>query len=824
MALTFDANYYLSARPDVFNAFVKANGSTGLTWAQFAENHYNTFGRFEGSNPNSVFNTTEYLTANPDVAAAGVNPFQHFLTFGVNEGRSPNASFPTFASFDSATYLSSNPDLAAAGITTKAQAWAHFVVYGEFEGRPGAPVVDNGIAGSTFTLTTNVDSLVGTATNDVFNGVNGTTNTLTVADALDGKGGVDTLNVILDANGSVFPAATIKNIENIFVRDLADGTTVSAATIEGEQQLWNDRSTGAIAFTNVAAGTTVGVKGDGTTAVAATTFAMASGTDAVSIAFDGGIKGANGVSRLSSGEAAVTISSTGAANTVGAIDLDNAGSNIKAVTINATGALTASLVAADYAAAASVTVKGGALVDLSGAALAAAITKVDASAMTAGGVSVKVDQTNVVVDTQFIGGKGDDTLDVGTVVYDSTTLTAVGGDGKDTIKMSDQAALTSTTAKYISGFETLSLYDDNDGALDTFDVSLLSGVTSITLAADSAGDGYSLTNLSAAQAAAITISGTQAVGPTFGVKDATVVGNLDTLSIAINDGAAAKNTITLANVNAAGVETVNFANTDNLTLTSATGLAAVTKIGITGAGNTDITTGSLAVNVNTVVDASASTGTFTFVGTGATANGLAIKGSATADNTITGTAQNDVITGGTGIDIVKHTGGTDTANLVVDSKADIIEFVNLTGRLTVSNFDVATATTTEDLVNVSNNNVDGGEVVVTASAAQSALTADRTYVVEQKAGAAAAVTTGGTATITDFTNATQVAAYLAERFTVAGNNETALVFLNDGTSTFTYSVDASAGAADGVINAAEVSLVGVFNGAVLNNGDIYQTV
>lgn len=79
MALAFDANYYLSTRPDVFNAFVKTAGATGQTWAQFAEAHYNTFGRFEGSNPNATFNTNQYLAANPDVAAAGVNPFTHFL-------------------------------------------------------------------------------------------------------------------------------------------------------------------------------------------------------------------------------------------------------------------------------------------------------------------------------------------------------------------------------------------------------------------------------------------------------------------------------------------------------------------------------------------------------------------------------------------------------------------------------------------------------------------------------------------------------------------------------------------------------------------------
>jgi len=125
------------------------------------------------------------------------------------------------------------------------------------------------------------------------------------------------------------------------------------------------------------------------------------------------------------------------------------------------------------------------------------------------------------------------------------------------------------------------------------------------------------------------------------------------------------------------------------------------------------------------------------------------------------------------------------------------------------------------LVNVSNDNVDGGEVQITAAAGQGAITPDRTYVVEQAVGSAGALTSSGTATITDFTNLTQVAAYLTERFTTAANDK-AMIFLNNGTNTYAYYVDE--GVADAGIQASEVNLVGVFNGVVLNAGDIYQTV
>lgn len=33
------------------------------------------------------FNAQSYLAANPDVAAAGINPYQHYLNFGISEGR-----------------------------------------------------------------------------------------------------------------------------------------------------------------------------------------------------------------------------------------------------------------------------------------------------------------------------------------------------------------------------------------------------------------------------------------------------------------------------------------------------------------------------------------------------------------------------------------------------------------------------------------------------------------------------------------------------------------------------------------------------------------
>ena len=94
----FDAAYYLSHNPDVAAAGVDPYL------------HYLAFGWKEGRDPSALFDTRYYLTQNPDVSAAGANPLLHFEQFGWKEGRGPSLVF------DDAKYLAANPDIAAAGV------------------------------------------------------------------------------------------------------------------------------------------------------------------------------------------------------------------------------------------------------------------------------------------------------------------------------------------------------------------------------------------------------------------------------------------------------------------------------------------------------------------------------------------------------------------------------------------------------------------------------------------------------------------------------------------------------------------------------------
>jgi len=177
------------------------------------------------------------------------------------------------------------------------------------------------------------------------------------------------------------------------------------------------------------------------------------------------------------------------------------------------------------------------------------------------------------------------------------------------------------------------------------------------------GSTATISNISAAQASNVQIYATNS-NAIYAVKNASNVGQLDTLTLNVNDGITAVANITLANIQAAGVETINLVATENTTVTTlAAGATAMTTMNITGAGTVSVTSGALALNVNTVVNAAAATGAQTIDFTNATTNGASITGStANVINTLTGSAQADIITGGAGNDVLSGLAGADQIN------------------------------------------------------------------------------------------------------------------------------------------------------------------
>ena len=110
---SFDAEYYRQANPDVAAAPIQP-----LL-------HFLLFGAAEGRNINALFDASGYRQHYPDVAAAGVDPAFHFTVFGWREGRDPSPWFDTSA------YLGAYPDVAAAGIDPL----RHYLAFGVHEGR-----------------------------------------------------------------------------------------------------------------------------------------------------------------------------------------------------------------------------------------------------------------------------------------------------------------------------------------------------------------------------------------------------------------------------------------------------------------------------------------------------------------------------------------------------------------------------------------------------------------------------------------------------------------------------------------------------------------
>lgn len=722
MALSFDANYYLSARPDVFHAFVATAGATGKTWAEFAEEHYNTFGRFEGANPNAIFNTDEYLAANPDVAAAGVNPFTHYLHFGAAEGRAPSDSFPSFASFDSAAYLAANPDLGAADIDTAEEAYAHFVIFGQFEDRPGAPAVDNGLPGEEIKLTVGPDDRTGTKGNDTFNALpidaNGNAaSTLTAFDKLDGGAGVDTLNIYTTATeNAAFPAnASIKNIEIVNIHNsaaaaalgdaskyegvtalnqiganAANVTNLAATTTAGfngtaggalSVQAAAAAATATVALTNVAEAATLdvsaaaggvlnSVKVSGTrvettpgTPAAPLTLSVTAGKDVESLALDVAV---NSTLTLSN-EAGSTkaLSTVDASASTGSLAYVGAGTvaNIKTGSGNDAVTLATAMTATSKAASVS-TGAGNDVIDVNATAAAAGATVAVDAGEGNDTINLSID-ANANFDVK--AGAGDDTVVItGTV---KTTDKIDGGDGIDTVSLASKTAYVAddyiVVNKVLTNFETLKLTGVAIAGLDAS--KLAANYTTIDLSAGSSVVNVGTQALVANGDLTATASGTDVSGATkvyagsLNITEkatGTITANAATVDLTV-DASAAAVTATLE----------GFAQSANVNLLQAlnaagTGFVGAAEFKLTTAAGVqdDLTTLTLSGNGIATIDNAAGK-LITIDASGL--NSVTFDGKAAAGlNYTSSNAAAESIKLGAGIDLIKLTastvGATDT--------------------------------------------------------------------------------------------------------------------------------------------------------------------
>ena len=131
-----DVQWYYSLYPEV--------AAQGLD----PYNHYMTVGWQRGYNPNPWFDTNFYLTQNPDIAKAGINPLFHYENWGWKEGRDPSATFSVKG------YLAENKDVAAADMDPL----LHYIAAGIKEGRQGVAPSDPVLKAPTIDLVPHTDS------------------------------------------------------------------------------------------------------------------------------------------------------------------------------------------------------------------------------------------------------------------------------------------------------------------------------------------------------------------------------------------------------------------------------------------------------------------------------------------------------------------------------------------------------------------------------------------------------------------------------------------------------------------------------------------
>lgn len=631
----FDANYYINNNPDVFAAVISGR-TTALQ-------HFINGGFREGRNPFSSFDTKGYLLNNPDVQAAvgqgRITAWEHFVNGGILENRS-NGLFTGY--FNESAYLAANPDVAAAVKSGSLRSgYEHWLNGGSREGRTAVNTAGETIGsqpGQTFTLTDSPDNVVGTNGNDTITGVAG--ETLTAVDVINGGAGVDTLNITTTSGGDVLRGALISNVEVVGIRSTSDSSLTLNASLTPGLTGVNLTGTNAnpISITNLANNATVTV-GAGASVNGTLGVGYVAAATTANVAYAGGTSGA--VNVAGAGITTANISSSGAANTAGAIDVAGA------TTINIAAA-------ANFTAASIATTGANSTMNVSGAAASVSVGLLDsdlrtinASGLTAGGLTATLSNAAQVV----TGGAGNDVIRTGGIGL--TGSVNAGAGTADRLVVSTSGDLTAATGSRYSGFEVLELAN---GVVAN--ASQVAGITGVVL--NGGGSGVSVTDLNATQAGAVILKAAGAGDVTIAVAGAATPGQVDTVALTVSNEAAAVNTLTLGgNLVLASVENLSINAVDNFVVTGLGGAnsAALQSITLTGAATQSVTLGNGTFN-NFAVNGSGATGSLT-IDASAYTQALSITGGSGAD-TITGSNSNDVISGGGGNDALLGGAGNDT--------------------------------------------------------------------------------------------------------------------------------------------------------------------
>jgi len=285
----------------------------------------------------------------------------------------------------------------------------------------------------------------------------------------------------------------------------------------------------------------------------------------------------------------------------------------------------------------SLTVTGDALLTITGA-LEDGMTSVDASGST-GGVRLTLTPTAAT----GVSVTGSDAADIYTLGASLSLLTPIDGNGgADTVSISDGATLTSLTGAVLSDIEVLSASATDT---DQYNTSYVPGVTAVASSATS--DGITSTQVTFsymdAENSTATISGTEDVTLTLAVDGAADTGN-------ITVGLATQASLTNVDVLANDYETINLTG----------GVLTTTGITMTLFGGSDLTTLNVSGGKVTISGWNGGTLLTTVDASGGTALVMPSSPASTYADTVTGSAGNDTLYGGTKVSTVDGGAGNDT--------------------------------------------------------------------------------------------------------------------------------------------------------------------
>ncbi|MCS3472585.1 hypothetical protein M2401_006350 [Pseudomonas sp. JUb42] len=453
-----------------------------------------------------------------------------------------------------------------------------------------------GVSGTTYTLTTNLDNLTGTNSNDTFIGDVASTSG---ADQINGGDGIDTFNLFGGGAAPVLP--TLKNVERlVLTNQTAALTGLDTTAIAGltDVVLVQNATTAGSTF-NVASATTVTFSGATTVAAAQTVVETAAAT----VANVGVTNGAN--------LDALTL--TGAAvKTVNVASNGTAANSIASIGGTATGQ-----------AASTLNISGTQKLTITGS-LPTTFTTVNASANTGG-----VTATFGTADITATGGAGADKFIFGTTL---TTADKVdGGAGIDTISVDGALAAASLAGlNAVKNFEVVEL----TGATSSLTLGSATGQLSNTTINKVLFNTTGADTVTAADTAHTYAFGTSNAG----AATLNLAGSVTTVNVSLEGGATAGvvGTLTIAPLPADLTATPTLVNTINVVSSGTTAGVANTVGAFTAqAGSTFKVTGSQDLTVSALtnkatVDASAFTGK------------LVITGSAGADTILLGSGADTV--------------------------------------------------------------------------------------------------------------------------------------------------------------------------------------